>query len=189
MLLEGALMSSNLPLPAEAEIRGRVVQYFLQESLVKALKCHQEKMDDAASFFCGKSLEETLCMAWLLRHSLFYSDLLANKILGFKKICDGKDCQNQSPICPPGYNANLGGFIRWAQARRILTGQSLVEANYINDKRNDHGHSYAVRLYGQTTPGKIAPNLGSDPDTPTTIRRTLELIVKLIPYTEKSTPI
>lgn len=179
-------MSSNVP--DESEIMDRVTQWQVQIPILRAIKCWKAGMDDAANFLCGKALEETLCLAWLIRHKQFYADLLDNKITGFKKICDGLTCESQPPTCCLTGGANLGGFIIWARNRNLLAGQDLIDAEYINGKRNDHGHSYAVRLFGQTPPGKTAPLIGSDPDTPATIRRTVDLLAKLQGYTTSSIP-
>jgi hypothetical protein len=175
--------------PDELEIQTRVTQWQVQTPVIRALKCWHEEMDDAANFLCGKALEETLCLAWLIRHKQFYADLLNNRITGFKKICDGSTCQSQPPTCSLIAGANLGGFINWAKNRNHLVGQDLVDAEYIHSKRNDHGHSYAVRLFGQTPPGNVAPLIGSDPDTPATIRVTVELLAKLQGLTTSSVPI
>jgi len=70
--------------------------------------------------------------------------------------------------------------MNWAKTRGFLAGSDIQEAEYIRDKRDDHGHAYALRLYGKTQ--APAPPLGVDPDTPQTLRGTLELVAKLDHY-------
>jgi hypothetical protein len=146
-------------------------------------------MDDAANFFCGKALAETLCLAWLIRHTAFYNDLLNDVVKGLRKICDGSQYQSQPPTCPLINRATLDGYINWAKKRSLLTGTDIAEAEYIRDKRNDHSHAYAARLFSQTPLGKVAPPLGSDPDTVQTIRRTLALVEKLHGFTLNPNPV
>lgn len=170
MLGPGNLRQSDLSL--ENEIVTKITQFEARQPLLHAAKCYANDLDDAANLLCGKALEEILCLAWLKHHKTVLSDLISGKVTRLKEICNGKTCDSQP--CKLDQKATLDPFIRWAVERKLLQGSDITEAEYIRDKRNDHGHAYAARLFGKT--GVVAPPLGSDPDTLGTIRRTIQLV-------------
>lgn len=153
----------------------KVAQWEAQVPIVHAIDCCEHGLDDAANLLCGKALEEILCVAWLARHKAVFSDLLSGKITHIKRICDGKSCDHQP--CLFNTRATLDGFIEWAKEQSLLMGKDVDEAEYVQEKRNDHAHAYALRLYGKTP--APAPVMGTDPQTPQTIERTIALTARV----------
>lgn|GEM_PF-4921119 len=157
------------------DITTKVVLLEARQPLLHAVQCWVHDLDDGANLLCGKSLEEMLCIAWLIRHPDIFTDLLSGEIKRFKKICDGKTCHAQP--CSLTQKATLDPLIQWAKQQKLLDAKDIPEAEYIRDKRNDHGHAYAMRLYGKS--GGTPSIFGIDPDTKRTIKRTADLVARV----------
>jgi len=157
------------------DITTKVIQLEAMTPLQRAVKCWEDGLDDAANLLCGKALEEMLCLAWLTQHMKIFEDLINGRITKLKNICDGSTCHAQP--CQLTQRATLDPLIHWGVKQSLLDSNDRLEAEYVRDKRNDHGHAYAMRLYGKS--GGTASILGSDPDTEKTIKRTIELVGRI----------